>query len=198
MRTSAAARNCLSGLNGRVLIDASDEWLQGMLDRLRSVGRFPHLVPQEKKKKASLLLPMAFMAQFDLAEVAPFDSAGLLPRAGHLEFFYQNPFGNDDGRGCVFYFPQSAALQRTALPEGVTEGELPEQRAFAEEASFQTALRVPYELYDEGLYAEMCSFRDGEDTYKLLGWASETQSPMEEECQMLAMGLDWKAFKNQQ
>lgn len=168
-----------------------------MVEKLRVLAHFFHLAPK-RGKKVPLLLPMTFMAQFDLTELATCDSAGLLPHAGHLAFFYHNPLAGGDGRGCVFYFPLDVTLQRIEPPEDCVE-RLPEQKArFTEEASFPSVEQLPAELYDEDFLDEMCNETDGEDTYKLLGWAHEIQGAMEAECQMREMGLDWKDYKKPQ
>ena len=180
---------------------------KGIVDSLRGVARFLHLVPEEKKQKETKLSPLAFMAQFDLAEVAAFDSAGLLPRAGHLAFFYDyenlpyGALGDKDKAGArVFYFPPGTALLRMEPPDELHEkSRLPEQqlRFSAGISRAPTTRGMPDEIYSDELNDE---YYDGElegwDDFKLLGNASTIQDTMEEQCQMLAMGLDWKAFKN--
>lgn len=67
--------------------------------------------------------PLEFIAQISLAETAPYDENGLLPKAGRLLCFYDvqqwiegNPF--DEGRFCVYYDASDTAdVQRIDYPE---------------------------------------------------------------------------------
>jgi uncharacterized protein YwqG len=67
--------------------------------------------------------PLAFLAQFHLAEVSPYDQSGLLPKVGLLSFFYdpnQEPWGfdpQDKGGWQVLYLPENSKVQRTGAPQ---------------------------------------------------------------------------------
>lgn len=135
--------------------------------------------------------PLSFMAQFDLAEIAAFDSAGLLPKAGHLAFFYDyesSPWGDLEHKGCarVFYFPPETLLERTALPDDMVEdARIPELAL-----SFSPRTSVPgYEALPEELQDLADELEEEEEKAwpevggcKLLGWADPVQGPVEEEC----------------
>lgn len=80
--------------------------------------------------------PLAFIAQFDLSEVSPFDTDGLLPKEGVLSFFYElesMEWGFDPkNAGCarVYYFPAGTKLSPRDFPDELEdEYRLPEARA---------------------------------------------------------------------
>ncbi|MBN1964336.1 MAG: DUF1963 domain-containing protein [Anaerolineae bacterium] len=78
-------------------------------------------------------LPQSFLAQFNLAEVAPFDVEGLLPRAGLLAFFYdceQAVSGitpSDRGAWSVLYVTEDDLPQVAPRP---TPPDLPDRARF--------------------------------------------------------------------
>ena len=143
--------------------------------------------------------PLSFMAQFDLAEVSAFDAAGLLPKAGHLAFFYDcdgQPWGFDPkDRGCarVFYFPPDAELARATPPEDLEDDfQIPVLKPV-----FSSSVSRPSREYlidedneiDDDLAAEFWP-EETPDRCKLLGWPDMLQNPMEGECQLAgAMGV---------
>ena len=137
--------------------------------------------------------PLSFMAQFDLAELAAFDVAGLLPKAGHLAFFYDcdgQPWGYDPkDRGCarVFYFPPEAELMQATPPEDLEDDfQIPVLKPV-----FSTGVSRPSREYlidedneiDDDLAAEFWP-DDVPDRCKLLGWPDMLQGTMEGECQL--------------
>ena len=143
--------------------------------------------------------PLSFMAQFDLAELAAFDAAKLLPQAGHLAFFYDcdaQPWGFDPkDRGCarVFYFPPEAELSQAAPPEDLDDDfQIPVLKPV-----FSSAVSRPSREYlldeddeiDDDLAAEFWP-EDTPDRCNLLGWPDMLQGAMEGECQLAgAMGV---------
>ena len=91
--------------------------------------------------------PLAFLAQFNCARLAPLDTDGLLPKEGVLSFFYElgsQRWGFDPAdRGCarVFWFPETDALSPASPPEDLpAEYRLPAMgMALAAEASYPGA-----------------------------------------------------------
>lgn len=75
--------------------------------------------PQWKNK------PMGFIGQINLADASKFDIEGLLPKEGHLAFFYdlyEQPWGYDPknlGFSRVEYFPPNIQLSRYEVPEDI-------------------------------------------------------------------------------
>ena len=71
--------------------------------------------------------PLSFLAQFDCAGLAPYDSGHLLPGTGLLSFFYETglqPWGfdpHDAGCARVFWFPDAAVLDKAPFPAGLPE-----------------------------------------------------------------------------
>ncbi len=135
--------------------------------------------------------PLSFMAQFDLAEVSALDAAGLLPKAGHLAFFYDyesSPWGDLEHKGCarVFYFPPEAALERTVLPDDMEkEAHIPELAlSFSQRMSVPGDVALPEELEDlvDDLEKEETEDWPTVGGCKLLGWADPVQGSVEEEC----------------
>ena len=145
--------------------------------------------------------PLSFLAQFDLAEVAPFDKDGLLPKTGHLAFFYDNE-GVYDGGMCweglgarVFYFPSGTALARMEIPDDMGEdADIPELAlTFSTRTSRPTMNDWPYELQDEAGSADYEEQNDAEQGCKIFGNPYVIQNPMEQECQLCLMDLEWGA-----
>lgn len=79
--------------------------------------------------------PLAFLVQVNLAEIAPFDVAGLLPASGMLHFFYleaNSRFGLYPVHGeilHVLYSPQGANYRRVSPPHNLSPEEV--YRGFA-------------------------------------------------------------------
>ena len=79
-------------------------------------------VPAEFEWPAWNDAPLAFLAQVDLTDAAPFRGAEDLPRSGTLSFFYdaeQRTWGgepDDRGRWRVFWFQAGTPLERWSAP----------------------------------------------------------------------------------
>lgn len=146
--------------------------------------------------------PLTFVAQFDLAEVAAFDKEGLLPKAGHVAFFYDNE-GTYEGGMCdrdgarVFYFPRGTELERMALPDDTGEDwDIPELAlTFSTRISRPVMNDWPQELQEvaEPFSDDFEDHNKAEEGCKLLGCPAVIQNPMEVECQLAYMGLEWGA-----
>ena len=77
--------------------------------------------------------PLAFLAQINLGEAAPYDRTGLLPKTGVLSFFYETvsmEWGfelKSEGYARVYYFPETEGLVPTQIPEETKEWSVGEQ-----------------------------------------------------------------------
>lgn len=70
--------------------------------------------------------PLSFVAQIDLAQVAPLDRSGLLPRAGLLSFFYADPEAREPDLCEVVFSEPGSLLSRREFPD-----ELPDHGRYA-------------------------------------------------------------------
>lgn len=172
------------------------------------IGGMPDLAPGMVWPRRGGV-PLAFLAQFDLRDVARVMGESPLPRDGHLWFFYDAkgwPSGSDpsDAGGAVVLFdPGGAALEAAAPP-----ADLPAKVRFP-------LCAVTMEQYDDipdvgnepwlqerlgddarlEAYGETCSYlKSGwsTDPHTLLGFASPIQDVMEGECQLVTSGITFK------
>lgn len=146
--------------------------------------------------------PLSFIAQLNLADVAPHDVEGILPKDGLLAFFYeavgQVAWGfdpADHGSAAVLYTPASARAERRDPPPELThEGVFPSIRLAAHaELTF-----APWESFvvealgmsrDEG-FAYAGTFDSSDQTiHRLLGHPDPVQGDMQLECQLVTNGL---------
>jgi uncharacterized protein YwqG len=75
--------------------------------------------------KPSGELPLSFVMQVDLAEVAPLDLEGILPRAGLLSFFFHyDPHFEPREAGRVFFHEPGVELRRRKAPPDLPPGSL--------------------------------------------------------------------------
>jgi uncharacterized protein YwqG len=172
-----------------------------VIDRSSRLGGSPDLPPSMEwpGKESS---PLSFIAQVNLADVAPYESEGLLPPDGLLSFFYdavtQDAWGFDPAdhdSAAVVYTPASAATQRREPPadlsnDGVFKGLGLRPRA---EVTFP-----PWESYDVetlGMTLDQAltysQLLDTEDNviHRLLGHPDPVQGDMQVECQLVTNGL---------
>ncbi|MCR5556953.1 MAG: DUF1963 domain-containing protein [Butyrivibrio sp.] len=150
--------------------------------------------------------PLAFLAQFNLEELAPYDKDGLFPKKGMLSFFYclleddllwgTDP--RDKGSARVFYFEDATCLKPIDFPEGAYEGGKITEKAvmFKAHDSYPT-FDFLYDLcggFDSDLYHECltelgyindCLYND-----KLLGYAEYVQHSEEAICEKMYLGFD--------
>ncbi len=160
--------------------------------------------------------PLSFMAQVNLADAAPFDLAHELPPTGMLLFFYDMEsahWGFDPRhKGCafVYYVEDTVSLTRGSFPEALAE-----EYRYAERAVSLASALIPPDcanISDEtdariraivggdwdkatDMY---CDLRDelrgysehGDNGSYLLGWPDIQQDVMEEECEMVARGME--------
>ncbi len=150
-------------------------------------------------------LPMSFICQLDLAEVAQWPEVLPLPKHGSLLFFYdceQRTWGfdpKDRGSWLVLYHPgDSSELATARTPKG-----LHSQSRFAaaalrpEVTTTAPHSRAPCasdlakkERKEVGRFQEAMELHGGEQLHWLGGHALCIQGPMELECQLASNGQD--------
>lgn len=162
---------------------------------------------KSNESKASGARPLSFIAQFDCAMLAKYDTERLLPDRGVLSFFYEMDsmrWGfapNDKGCARVYWFEDSAALEEAEFPEDLAD----DFRFPALDIKMRAEPSFPCwedfsEIYpdetddDEGdefdtLRAELGDGGgDDENRSKLLGWADTIQGSMPIECELVTRG----------
>lgn len=148
--------------------------------------------------------PLAFIAQFNCAELAPLDTEGLLPKTGLLSFFYEvgsMRWGFDpEDKGCarVFWFEEVSVLEPARVPEDLDEDyrfpmlkiEASSEPSYpdGEDFSLEPVPDIDWDAFDEALDA----LRMEEPDYasKLLGWPDLIQGNMTMECEFVSRGYD--------
>lgn len=147
--------------------------------------------------------PLAFLAQFDCAQLAPLDPEGLLPKEGVLSFFYElesQRWGYDPkDAGCarVFWFegPLAPAEFPAELEEDFRLPELAAQLSGAIDApDFQDAcpaLEYPWTANDYRIF-DQARRELGMDypanRSQLLGWPDMIQNNMTLQCELISRG----------
>ncbi|WP_324679164.1 YwqG family protein [Hymenobacter sp. GOD-10R] len=148
---------------------------------------------------------LSFLVQLNLAELAIYPAAAVLPSAGWLSFFYdaqEQPWGYDPanrGRAVVQYHGPDAVLAPRLLPADLS---LEDYTAFPEVAlSFAAEMTFPNPWEDEvGITEEELSeeqhegywrllHRHGDGTSRLLGNPDVIQNPMRAQCALVTRGL---------
>lgn len=147
--------------------------------------------------------PLAFLAQFDLAEISAFDKDGLLPRSGTLAFFYElgsQRWGFDPkAGGCarVYWFHEWEDLSCAEFPADLQEDyRLPALNITAKaEKSYPTnedfyLNRKDYSqtIDDFNAAEEQLGINCPDNRSKLLGWADVIQGNMTSECELISRG----------
>lgn len=150
--------------------------------------------------------PLSFVAQFNCAELAKYDTERMLPDRGVLSFFYEMDtmrWGYDPkDKGCarVYWFEDSAALEEAEFPDDLEE----DYRFPALAVKMRAEPSLPgwedfIEIYpeeaesgDEGdefftVRAELGD-DDPDERSKLLGWADAIQGSMPAECELVTRG----------
>ncbi|WP_302949367.1 YwqG family protein [uncultured Selenomonas sp.] len=150
--------------------------------------------------------PLAFLAQINLGEAAPYDRTGLLPKTGVLSFFYETvsmEWGfelKSEGYARVYYFPETEGLVPTKIPEETKKWSVGEQAlTFADAVSLLSSFaysrscgkEVDWDTYNE-LRAEFgCDAAAHRDNpMKMLGYADEIQGEMEPECELYSRDIE--------
>ena len=157
----------------------------------------------EKKNR-----PLAFLAQFALEEMRPFDTGHLLPDHGVLSFFYEvesQPWGFDpQDAGCarVFWFEDAAALAPAEYPPDLSqEARFPALHIGARQAFFYPQWEDFELAWPDAGAEDFEEARDAligeaaEDDSRLLGWPEILQNSMAVECELVTRGYylgDWR------
>ncbi len=145
--------------------------------------------------------PLAFLAQFNLGEVAPHDRDGRLPGSGMLYFFYEAHtilWGFDPAdRGCarVFYVKENAKLTRKNFPDDLEEQYILPEMAL----NFSTLNELPdiaeqrfgivdFDEYQQACTRYGCPMNESCST-KLLGYADLIQGDITYECEAVSRGV---------
>ncbi|MGW7679182.1 YwqG family protein [Kribbella sp. NPDC054772] len=171
------------------------------IERYSRLGGLPDL-PVSTTWPRNDDVPLSFIAQVNLAEVAPYEPDGLLPRDGLLSFFYdavsQGAWGfdpADHGSAAVVYTPDSAVTERRDPPADLSGGGVFGALGLRPRAELTFA---PWESYDverlgmtrdEGFaYAELFEGQ-GDVIHRLIGHPDPVQGDMQVECQLVTNGL---------
>lgn len=147
--------------------------------------------------------PLAFLAQFDCAQLAPLDPEGLLPKEGLLSFFYElesQRWGYDPkDAGCARVFWFEGTLAPAEFPAELEEDfrlpELAAQLSGATDApDFQDAcpaLEYPWTANDYRIF-DQARRELGMDypanRSQLLGWPDMIQNNMTLQCELISRG----------
>jgi len=151
------------------------------------------------RQEATVTRSLSFIAQVNLAEVAPYDNENLLPKQGLLYFFYsaeQEAWGfdqKDQNKFKVIYWNGNLnELERIDFP-----ADLPEYSSFKSCAvAIKPGISLPFcdhAVYNDLTGAEEDKFwdevyNDG-NVNKLLGYSDNIQGEMELECELVTNGL---------
>ena len=147
--------------------------------------------------------PLAFLAQFDCAQLAPLDPEGLLPKEGLLSFFYElesQCWGYDPkDAGCarVFWFegPLAPAEFPAELEEDFRLPEMAAQLSGATDApDFQDACPAleyawtanDYRIFDQARRELGMDYPANRS--QLLGWPDMIQNNMTLQCELISRG----------
>lgn len=147
--------------------------------------------------------PLAFLAQFDLEEIAKYDTDNLLPHTGVLSFFYEMEtmlWGFDPkDAGCarVHWFPDKSALHTAEFPADLDEyfrfppfkitAKSEKSYSSFEDFALQRAKLV--ERWEEFESIEKSlGIGEPDNCSKLLGWANPIQGNMTQWCELISRG----------
>lgn len=147
--------------------------------------------------------PLAFLAQFDCAQLAPLDQEGLLPREGVLSFFYElesQRWGYDPkDAGCARVFWFTGPLAPAEFPAQLAENSrLPELAAELSQGTdapdFQDAcpaLEYPWTANDYRAFDQArreLGLDYPANRSQLLGWPDLIQNNMTLQCELISRG----------
>jgi uncharacterized protein YwqG len=179
----------------------------------------PDWYAKEKQPIPDRVRPLGFLAQFNLAEAAPYDVGHLLPTSGMLYFFYdyvEQPWAQSvrEGDGARILYYEGSDVQRRHAPEN-----LPAHNRFtACRVTFELAYTLPmyYTPYVEHRRGEQAMFPDAvalsdeeEEGYEvvelaaldgsghqLLGHPIPVQHSVEVECEAHVAGMNLNTNRN--
>jgi len=171
---------------------------------LSKVGGCPDL-PSNQSFPKWKDVPLAFLAQINLADISAFTASSVLPSSGILSFFYsatQETWGYDPkhkGSWQVYFFADLETLERIEFPN-----DLPEEGHYSTcSLSFFEELAIP--PWESILIDELDLSREEMDSYinlaesiisdgsglvnRILGYPEQIQGDMQIECQMVSNGI---------
>lgn len=134
---------------------------------------------------------LTFLAQFDCAALAAYDTERLLPEHGILSFFYDTvgqPWGfdpEDRQSAKAFWFPDTASLQTASFPPALPE----DCRLPARGIACASAPSYAPDVQDVADVADAADVTDAPSRSKLLGFADPLQDGMELECELVDRGI---------
>lgn len=147
--------------------------------------------------------PLAFLAQFDLEEMAQYDTENLLPHTGVLSFFYEMEsmkWGFDPkDKGCakVYWFPDKNALHAAEFPSDLSEDwHLPimkisarSEKSYKSFGDFLLQRDKMVECWEEFESAQKSiGIEEPQECSKLLGWSNPFQNNIARECEWISRG----------
>jgi uncharacterized protein YwqG len=175
------------------------------------IGGLPHL-PKDFVWPTFNDASLAFIAQFNLSEIAKFDTENLLPKIGMLYFFYEggNTWGFDPkDKGAikvVYYDGNLSSLTETLLPDDLDNPKEYESLRFLPcKLSFKSETDYPFEV--DAFYEEVSRFSTQQideplsefieeltvdpfdEVNKLFGYPNIIQSDFFEEVEFVTNGL---------
>ena len=158
-------------------------------------GEGSHYVVKER--------PLSFLAQFNCAELAPFDKEHLLPDHGLLSFFYETDsqrWGFDPkDKGCarVYWFEDTSVLSAADFPADMGDDfKFPMVKIKLESRISYPSWEDFHEVFpderddDDAFYdiREALAGEDPDDSSQLLGWPEVIQHSMFDECDLVSQG----------
>lgn len=154
--------------------------------------------------------PLSFIAQFDLDEIAKYDTENLLPKTGLLSFFYETDSmcGGYDPKhkGCarVYYFENKENLSPMDFPDDLDEEfrfpsvgiKTKREDSYQDYPDFLLQRDKLLECWDDyDRAAKGLKINTPANSSKLLGWADIIQNNMTIECELISRGYylggDW-------
>ena len=112
---SAPLSVCDSRMGGRPAVPPDFVWPEASYKRVVSslLGPLSFLFREKSRHEVVTTKPLAFLAQFNLKDVAPLDKENLLPQTGVLSFFYDlQEVPEHEGSARVFYFLNTRLTSR--------------------------------------------------------------------------------------
>ena len=158
--------------------------------------------------------PLAFLAQINLAQAAPFDSEKLLPSTGILSFFYEldSMEWNSPAhrRDCfqIFHFPEANLLQPVDFPQDLSEDfrfpavpvDFTAEKSLPAWEEYADSVKSPIDsdalwdgeefIYETVKEAMLKNTQDEAPRCKLLGYSDSIQDSMQMECALVAAGYE--------
>lgn len=152
-------------------------------------------------------LPLTFIAQIALDEIQPLDAEHLLPKTGHLYFFYEvetQPWGfnpEEKGYARVFYtdasslveipFPKDLKKEYRLKEKSLQFENKPSLPLFEEFSDLFPEETIDWDAYEEETAAYGIEEEEfPEENHKLLGYADLIQDSILQQCELIARGLN--------